>query len=42
MAIDSLRQETFSASLTASRKGGAAAFGSHAGTKTVLLLASSF
>jgi hypothetical protein len=42
MAIDPLRQKSFPAALTASRKGGAAAFGSHAGTKTVLLLASSF
>jgi len=42
MAIHSLRQQTFPAPLTAPRKSSATAFGSHAGAKTVLALASSF
>lgn len=42
VTLDSLRQKTFPAPLTASRKGGTAAFGSHARTKAVLTFASPF
>jgi hypothetical protein len=42
VTISSFRQKTFSATLTAPCEGGASAFGSHAGTKTVLTFASSF
>jgi len=36
MILDALRQQTFAAALSPTRKGGAAAFGFHAGSKTVL------
>ena len=39
--IDSLRQKTFPAALTAPRQGGASAFRTHPGTETVLAFASS-
>jgi hypothetical protein len=42
MTIDALWQQTFAAALTTTRENGTSAFGPHAGTKTVLLLARSF
>jgi hypothetical protein len=42
MTIDAFWQQTFAAALTPPCEGGASAFGPHAGTKTVLLLACSF
>jgi len=42
MTIDAFRQQTFTAALTTTRKGGASAFGAHPRAKTVLLLARSF
>jgi hypothetical protein len=38
MALDAFWQQTFAAALATAREGGAAAFGPHARTKTVLLL----
>ena len=39
MPFDAFRQQSFAAALTASRKGGASAFGPHPRAKTVLTLA---
>ena len=38
MAIDAFWQQAFATALTTAGKGGASAFGPHAGPKTVLLL----
>jgi hypothetical protein len=42
MTVNSLRQKTFPAALTASGESRATAFGSHASAKTVLAFAGSF
>jgi hypothetical protein len=36
MILDTLRQQTFASALSPARKGGASAFGFHAGSKAVL------
>jgi hypothetical protein len=40
--LDAFWKETFTAALTASRQGGAAGFGAHAGTEPMLILAGAF
>ena len=42
VTLNPFRQKTLPATLTAPCQGGATSFGSHAGTKTVLLFARSF